>query len=166
MRIHATFPAVLLTTFSAAAAAQDVPSDRAATIDDFLRLGERPRVIAHRGFSGVAPENTLAAFRRAIEIGADMIEVDVALTGDGHVVCLHDETLDRTTDGQGLLAAATFEEVRRLDAGSWFAPELAGEKVPTLAEVLDLARGRILVNVEIKSTRCWRSSPSATCASR
>ncbi len=122
-----------------------------ATVDELLRLGGRPRVIAHRGFSGVAPENTLAAVRRAIEVGADMVEIDVGLTRDGHVVVLHDATLERTTDGRGPLAEATLAQVRRLDAGSWFAPEFAGEKVPTLAEVLDLARGRILVNVEIKS---------------
>lgn len=140
--------AVLMT---AAAFAQAGPlPDRPATIDDFLRLGERPRVIAHRGFSGVAPENTLVAVRRAIEVGADMVEIDVSLTRDGYVVLLHDETLDRTTNGAGLLSAVTLTEVRELDGGSWFAPEFAGEPVPTLAEVLDLVRGRILLNVEIK----------------
>lgn len=124
--------------------------DRPRTIDEFFRLGERPRVIAHRGFSGVAPENTLAAIRRAIEVGADMVEIDVGLTSDGHVVVIHDETLDRTTDGSGLLSATPFAKVRGLDAGSWFSPEFAGEKVPTLAEVLELVRGEILLNIEIK----------------
>jgi glycerophosphoryl diester phosphodiesterase len=122
------------------------------TIDEFLTTdAARPRVIAHRGFSGVAPENTLAAIRKAIDVGADMAEIDVLLSRDGHVVVLHDETVDRTTDGKGPVAALDLEEIRKLDAGSWFAKEFAGEKLPTLAEVLDLVRGRILLNVEIKT---------------
>jgi glycerophosphoryl diester phosphodiesterase len=125
-------------------------SDRPATIDGFLRLGQRPRVIAHRGFSGRAPENTSAAVRRAIEVKADMVEIDVLLSRDREVVVIHDDTLERTTDGKGPVAAHTLEEIRRLDAGSWFGEEFTGEKVPTLGEVLDLVRGRILLNVEIK----------------
>lgn len=108
------------------------------------------RVIAHRGFSSRAPENTLIAIEQAISVGADMVEVDVTVTADGHVICLHDETLDRTTDGHGLPANFTLEEIRQLDAGSWFAPEYAGEKIPTLTEVLDAVKGRILINIEIK----------------
>jgi len=108
------------------------------------------RVIAHRGFSSQAPENTLIAIEQAISVGADMIEVDVTVTADGHVICLHDKTLDRTTDGHGLPADFTLEEIRQLDAGSWFAPEFAGEKIPTLTEVLDAIKGRILINIEIK----------------
>lgn len=122
-----------------------------ATIDDFLKLGQRPRVIAHRGFSGAAPENTMAAFARAIEIGADMIELDVMLSKDGEVVVIHDETLDRTTDGKGPVAALALEKLRRLDAGSWFAREFAGERIPALDEVLALVHGKILLNIEIKS---------------
>ncbi len=124
--------------------------DRPATVDEFLRLGGRTRVIAHRGFSGRAPENTLAAVRRAIEGGADMVEIDVLLSRDKEVVVIHDDTLERTTDGTGSVAGRTLEEIRRLDAGSWFDAAFAGEKVPTLGEVLDLVRGRILLNVEIK----------------
>jgi len=86
-----------------------VAGDRPATIEEFYETGGRTRVIAHRGFSGIAPENTLAAVRAAIEVGADMVEVDVTMTADGHVVCLHDETLDRTTDGQGLPTDLTLE---------------------------------------------------------
>jgi glycerophosphoryl diester phosphodiesterase len=108
------------------------------------------RVIAHRGFSGRAPENTLAAIRDAITIGADMVEVDVTMTADGQVIILHDETLDRTTDGHGPATGQTVDEIRRLDAGSWFGPEHRGERVPTLAEGLESVRGRILVNIEIK----------------
>lgn len=79
-----------------------------------------------------------------------MVEVDVTVTADGHVICLHDETLDRTTDGSGPASDMTVAEIKQLDAGSWFAPEYAGEKIPTLAEVLDAVKGLILINVEIK----------------
>jgi len=125
--------------------------DRPMTIDAFLAPGARTWVIAHRGFSGRAPENTVAALREAIAIGADMAEIDVTLTADERVVVIHDETLDRTTDGNGLVAEYGFDEIRGLDAGSWFAPRFAGEKVPTLGEVLDTSKGRILLNVEIKT---------------
>lgn len=128
--------------------------DRPRTIDAFLdldRADRRPVVIAHRGFSGEAPENTLVAVRRAIEIGADMVEVDVTLTSDGHVILLHDETLERTTEGAGRALDTPLEAIRKLDAGSWFAEEFAGEPVPTLEEFLALVKGKILVNLEIKS---------------
>jgi len=125
--------------------------DRPTTIDAFLDPGGRTWVIAHRGFSGRAPENTVAAIREAIVIGANMAEIDVTLTADERVVVIHDETLERTTDGSGNVGDHSFDEIRSLDAGSWFAPQFAGEKVPTLGEVLDTAKGRILLNVEIKS---------------
>jgi len=121
------------------------------TIDAFLDPGGRTWVIAHRGFSGRAPENTVAALREAIAIGADMAEIDVTLTADERVVVIHDETLQRTTNGHGNVAEHDFDEIRSLDAGSWFAPQFAGEKVPTLGEALDTTMGRILLNVEIKS---------------
>ncbi len=128
-----------------------IAGDRPATIDEYLAPGGRTWVIAHRGFSGRAPENTLAAIREAIAIGADMAEIDVTLTADERVVVIHDETLDRTTNGVGKVADHGFDEIRSLDAGSWFAPQFAGEKVPTLDEILDTTNGRILLNVEIKS---------------
>ena len=109
------------------------------------------RVIAHRGCSGRAPENTLAAIRQAIDVGADMVEIDVTMTADGHVILLHDETLDRTTDGVGAPTDMTLDEIRRLDAGSWFGPEYAGERIPTLAEAFETVKGRVLMNVEIKT---------------
>ena len=124
---------------------------RPATIQEFMEIDGSVRVIAHRGFSGAAPENTLVAIRKAIEVGADMVEVDVTVTADGEVILLHDETLDRTTDGEGSPIETTLEEIGNLDAGSWFAPEFAGERVPTLGEVLEMVKGRILINVEIKS---------------
>lgn len=128
-----------------------VVDGRPATIGEFMGIDGPVRVIAHRGFSGETPENTLVAIRKAIEVGADMVEVDVTVTADGHVVLLHDETLDRTTDGEGPPTAMTLEEIKGLDAGSWFAPEFAGERVPTLAEALEVVKDRILINVEIKS---------------
>lgn len=110
----------------------------------------RPWVIAHRGFSARAPENTLAAVDMALELGVDMIEVDVTLTRDGHVVVIHDEVLDRTTDGAGRVMESSLDYVRSLDAGSWFDPSFAGERVPLLEEVLERVRGRATINVEIK----------------
>lgn len=106
-------------------------------------------VIAHRGASGTRPENTLVAFRRAQELGAPMIELDVQLTRDREVVVIHDRTLARTTDGRGLVARRTLAELRALDAGRWFGPRYAGERIPTLAEVL--AAVPLAVNVELKA---------------
>ena len=108
-------------------------------------------VVAHRGFSGAAPENTLAAFRKAIEAGSDMIELDVHLSKDGKIVVIHDETLERTTNGQGKVADHTLQEIKKLDAGSWFNPQFAGERIPALREVLALAQGKVPVNIEIKN---------------
>ncbi len=120
-------------------------------IEDFMKLGGPTRVIAHRGFSGAAPENTLAAFDKAIDVGAQQhVELE-HVRRDGRVVVIHDDTLDRTTDGEGEVAAFTLAELKKLDAGSWFSAEFAGERIPTLEEALRLAKGRILVNVEIKT---------------
>ncbi|NWF55438.1 MAG: glycerophosphodiester phosphodiesterase [Syntrophaceae bacterium] len=108
-------------------------------------------VVAHRGFSGAAPENTLAAFRKAIAIGSDMIELDIHFSKDRKIVVIHDETLERTTDGTGKVVEHTLRDLKKLDAGSRFAADFAGERIPTLEEVLDLAQGRVLVNIEIKN---------------
>ena len=107
-------------------------------------------VIAHRGFSGAAPENTLAAFKKAMEVDSDMMELDVRFSKDGQVVVMHDDTLDRTTNGRGKVSDYTLKELKQFDAGSWFAPQFAGEQIPTLVEVLEFAKGRIPVNFEIK----------------
>jgi glycerophosphoryl diester phosphodiesterase len=116
----------------------------------FLR-GKYPiTVTAHRGFSGQAPENTPAAFQAAIAAGADMIELDVHLTRDNEVVVIHDDTLERTTNGKGHVAEKTLAKLKGLDAGSWFNSRFAAERIPTLAEVLEIARNRILVNIELK----------------
>ena len=130
--------------------------DRPTTIDEFYQPGARIRVIAHRGFSGIAPENTLAAVRAAIEVGADMVEIDVTLSADGHIVVLHDETLDRTTNGSGEVSRLNLAELKQLDAGAWFDPNFAGEHIPTLDELLAEVEGRILLNVEIKSEAVGR----------
>ncbi|MHA1734395.1 MAG: glycerophosphodiester phosphodiesterase [Promethearchaeota archaeon] len=108
---------------------------------------KHPLVVAHRGFSGPDeyPENTLLAFRKAIDVGADMVEFDVHVTRDDELVICHDSDLSRTTSGQGLIRDLTLEEVRQFDAGR-------GERVPTLAELADLARGRVGLQLEIKAT--------------
>jgi len=148
MRKSILIPSIII--FLAACAIADC-DDRPTTIEAFMEPDSPIRVIAHRGFSSQAPENTLVAIRGAIEVRADMVEVDVTVTSDGHVICLHDETLDRTTNGSGLPSDLTLEEIKQLDAGSWFAPEFTGERIPTLTEVLEAVKGRILINVEIKS---------------
>jgi glycerophosphoryl diester phosphodiesterase len=109
-----------------------------------------PLCIGHRGASALAPENTLAAFETAIGDGADGLEFDVRLTRDGVPIVLHDAALDRTTSGRGAVAALDLASIRRLDAGAWFGARFRGERVPTLAETLDLARGRCAVNIELK----------------
>lgn len=110
-----------------------------------------PRVIAHRGASAAAPENTLAAFRRARDEGATWIECDVKLTADDRPVVFHDDTLDRTTDGQGPVADSPLSVVGALDAGGWFSPDFLGETVPTLEETLDLLADLGMgANLEIK----------------
>lgn len=116
----------------------------------FLQPRSQPLVIAHRGSSAYAPENTLAAFQLAAEQGADAIELDVDLTRDGQVIVMHDATLDRTTDAQGRVTALTLAEIRRADAGTWKSAEFKGERVPLLSEVFDVVGQRLLINVEIK----------------
>ena len=112
--------------------------------------------IAHRGASGYAPENTLAAFRRAVSQGVTFIETDLHLTRDAHFVAIHDETLERTTNGHGPVQQLTLAETRRLDAGSWFASEFIGERIPTLEEILEFARKHdVVFYLEIKPGAFW-----------
>ena len=111
----------------------------------------KPLILAHRGASAYAPENTLAAFNLAFEMGAAGIELDARLTKDGVPVVIHDGSLERTTDGHGAIHALTLEEVKRLDAGIWFDSRFRGEKVLTLVQALTAIAGRGLVNVELKS---------------
>jgi len=108
--------------------------------------------IAHRGASGTFPENTLSAFRAAIDAGADMCELDVQLTRDGAVVVIHDETVNRTSDGRGKVAELTLEEIQRLDAGAWFKDGSSrGERIPTLDAVFGATAGRCGLNIELKA---------------
>lgn len=109
-------------------------------------------IMAHRGFDDVAPENTLVSFRKAYEIGANMLELDVHLTKDGQLVIMHDSTLDRTTTGKGAVSDKTLEELKQLDAGIKYSKVFTGEKIPTLDEVLAYAKDKISVNIEIKSS--------------
>ncbi|MEP1151367.1 MAG: glycerophosphodiester phosphodiesterase family protein [Balneola sp.] len=108
-------------------------------------------VIAHRGASGYYPENTMSAFKAAIEMKADMIELDVLLSKDNVPIVFHDEKLDKKTNGEGSVQNLTLSELQKLDAGSWFDKKFEGEKIPTLREVLEYCRNKILVNVEIKT---------------
>ena len=115
-----------------------------------------PILIAHRGGSLEAPENTLAAFQHAIRVGAQYVELDVQMSSDGALVVIHDDTLDRTTSGSGPVGALTFEQLRRLDAGSHFGPQFKGEPIPTLREVLDLCvEASVGVVIELKSPHLY-----------
>jgi glycerophosphoryl diester phosphodiesterase len=106
-------------------------------------------IIAHRGASALAPENTMAAFRAALEMKADAIELDAKLSADGVIVVHHDSTLDRTTSGSGPLRSLSAEELRALDAGSSFGAAFAGERIPTLEEVFQELGESLLINVEL-----------------
>lgn len=107
-------------------------------------------IIAHRGASADAPENTLAAFGLAVTHGAEMIECDVHLSRDGHPVIIHDFTLQRTAGLRRLVRSLTLAELRRCDVGRWFHPRYAGERIPTLNEALAHLKGRVRLNIEIK----------------
>ncbi|SDN53870.1 glycerophosphoryl diester phosphodiesterase [Paenibacillus sp. yr247] len=111
---------------------------------------QKPIVIGHRGAAGEAPENTLASFALALEQGAEGIELDVQLTKDGEIVVCHDLTLDRTTNGSGLICEKSWEEIKSLDAGFWFSDHYKGERIPRLCEVFDLVPRGHLINVEVK----------------
>lgn len=115
----------------------------------FLQPRTTPLVLAHRGASAYAPENTVAAFRLAAEMGADGIELDSKLARNGTIVVMHDATVDRTTDGHGRVSDLTLSELKQLDAGAKFDSRFAGERIPTLDEVLDMIGDRFIVNVEL-----------------
>ncbi|MET3576949.1 glycerophosphodiester phosphodiesterase [Bhargavaea ullalensis] len=109
-------------------------------------------IFAHRGASGSCPENTMAAFRKTAGLAITGVEFDVHLTADGEPVVIHDETVDRTTDGNGMVKDLTLSEIKKLDAGSWFSREFEGERIPTLMEVLALFEHTPhRLNIELKS---------------
>jgi glycerophosphoryl diester phosphodiesterase len=116
-----------------------------------LPTGAPVIAVGHRGAVKFAPENTLAAFDAAIAMGARVVEMDVRMTADGHFIIMHDARVDRTTDGRGAVAKMTLAEIKSLDAGSWFAPEFAGERVPTLREALRHVKGRAAVDIDFKA---------------
>lgn len=115
-----------------------------------------PWIIAHRGASGHAPENTFAAYERAVALGAQFIETDVHLTRDARFVAIHDKTLERTTNGKGAVRDHTLAELRELDAGMWFDRQFMGQKIPTLEEILEFARENdVVFYLEIKYDSAW-----------
>ena len=120
----------------------------------------KPIIIGHRGAAGEAPENTLASFALALEQGAQAIELDVHVTKDGEIVVCHDETLDRTTNGSGLICDQNWKDIQMLDAGAWFSEKFKGERIPLLSEVFDLVPLGTLINVEVKHAyeEEWRRS--------
>ena len=110
------------------------------------------KILAHRGASGYAPENTLEAFALAAELGADGVELDVHLSADGELIVIHDETVDRTTDGSGLVCRMTLDELKALNANNHMGGLLAVNRIPTLAEVYELLKPTpLMINVEIKT---------------
>lgn len=146
-RNNALHKAIVSLLIGAATIANAAPPTAWAPIKD----GKRIEVIAHRGEHLHHPENTLAAFQAAIDAGADYFELDVRTTSDGKFVIMHDNTLDRTTNGTGEVKQHSFDEIRSLDAGIKFSPAFAGTKVPTLDEAFDLAHGKINVYVDTKN---------------
>lgn len=119
--------------------------------------GEQRQVdnVAHRGASGYAPENTIAAFDKAVEMKADYIEIDVQRSKDGKLVIIHDTTVDRTTDGTGKVKDLTFEQLRALDAGSFKGEQFKGEKIPTFDEILDRYHGKTGILIELKTPELY-----------
>lgn len=111
-----------------------------------------PAIFAHRGSSRLAPENTIAAFNQALRTGCDGIELDVRLCASGEVVVCHDAKVDRTTNGRGWVSGMTLSQLKALDAGIWFDPLYKGERLPTLAECLQLVGEQAVINIELKAT--------------
>jgi glycerophosphoryl diester phosphodiesterase len=115
-----------------------------------LRLTTRTMNLGHRGAMSLAPENTLAAFAMAREVGADGVEFDAQLSADGELVIIHDHTLERTTDGHGAVSNHSLAELKQLHAGRWFDARYSGERIPTLQEVIDLLGNEMFLNIELK----------------
>jgi glycerophosphoryl diester phosphodiesterase len=143
MALRESLISLLLATVGSAAY-EPIPADATTA------AGKVKEVIGHRGSCADRPENTLAGVRRAIEAGAHVVEVDVRTTNDGVLVCLHDATVDHTTDGKGKVGDLTAAEVKRLDAGIKFDARYKGERVPTLREVLELTKGKAAVMIDLK----------------
>ncbi len=129
------------------------------------RRDGQPLIGGHRGAAAYVPENTLAAFEEGIRRGADLLELDVHLSRDGELVVIHDHDVARTTDGRGYVRALTLAELKRLDAGAPFGPEYAGQRIPTLAEVIETVAGCCWLTIEIKGLPSdWPALPDAVVA--
>jgi glycerophosphoryl diester phosphodiesterase len=111
----------------------------------------KPLIIGHRGSSAYAPENTITSFLRAIKDRSDAIELDIRILPDNYLIVIHDKSINRTTNGRGNVSKLTLDDIKRYDAGSWFDARYAGEKIPTLQEVLKVCKGKVGINIEIKS---------------
>lgn len=117
-------------------------------------MTEYPRIYAHRGASSLAPENTIASFAKAMEVGATWFEFDVDIIGDGSLIVIHDDRLDRTTTGKGGYYTLGFSDIRKLDAGKWFSPTYRFERIPEAADVIAFANAQQMgMNLEIKPCR-------------
>ncbi len=119
----------------------------------------RPVIVAHRGNSAIAPQNTMAAFEAAWRAGADYFELDIQVTSDGEAAVIHNSTLDETTTGTGRVAEHTAAEVAALDAGSWFSPVYAGERVPLLADVIEFLRTHPEIGLVLEIKGDWPTEP-------
>ncbi len=115
-------------------------------------MTESTLIIAHRGLSSLYPENTLIAFRKALELGVDFIELDIRLSRDRELMVIHDETLERTTDGKGRVGRLTLSQIKKYSAGKWFSDSFKKERVPTLKEVFELIDGKVKLFIEIKQS--------------
>jgi len=115
-----------------------------------MSKGKPPLIIGHRGNSGVAPANTMESIRQAVVLGVDMIELDVKQTRDCVLILIHNDTLDETTNGKGLVSDMDYANIKELDAGSWKDKKYAGEKIPTLMEALDFAKGKVYLSLDLK----------------
>ena len=147
--LHPLSPAGMKITVHWSNAIGDLPP-MGSMHDELTSKNSRPLVAAHRGASSVAPENTIAAIKKAIDSGADMIEIDVRRTADNQIVVMHDDAVDRTTNGKGKLRDLTLAKVRALDAGSWKGQAFVGEGVPTLDDALTAVKGKAKLLIEIK----------------
>lgn len=146
------FASSLMLLLSSAATANSSPQAAPAKVAAESAWKKKPMVIAHRGGRKWAPENTMIGFKKSMDAGCDGVELDIHRCKSGELVVIHDETLDRTTDGKGLVKDCTYDEIKKLSAGKWYGKEFESERVPLLSEVLDAFDGKMLVNIEIKNT--------------
>lgn len=117
-----------------------------------MEINFKPLIIAHRGSSSIAPENTMSSFKEAYFHGAETIELDVHRTKDNKLVIMHDDSVDRTTCGEGAIKDMSIDDLKKLDSGTWFGAKFMGEKIPTLEDVLKWAKGRVNIDIEIKNS--------------